>query len=132
VLINITGGPEMALHEINEAASLVNAEADENANIIFGSVIQQDMEDELKITVIATGLCDPARMRRPRPVPRPDNVTPLRPPSRAELDGNGEDDLTDRTINSAAEPGREEFFSPFEEDRDLEVPAFLRRGRQDS
>jgi len=132
VLINITGGPEMTLHEINEAASLVNAEADENANIIFGSVIQPDLEDELKITVIATGLCDPTRVRRPRPVSRPDNVTPLRPPLRAELDGNGEEDVADRTINSAGEPGREEFFSPFEEERDLEVPAFLRRGHQDS
>jgi cell division protein FtsZ len=132
VLINITGGPEMTLHEINEAASLVNAEADENANIIFGSVIQPDMDDELRITVIATGLCDPNRIRRPRPVARRDNVTPLRPPLRAELDGNGEEDLAERTINSAGQPGREEFFSPFEEERDLEVPAFLRRGHQDS
>jgi cell division protein FtsZ len=136
VLLNITGGPEMTLHEINEAASLVNSEADENANIIFGSVIQPDMEDELKITVIATGLCDPTRIRRPRPTSRVDNITPLRqpqrPPLRAELDGNGEDDLTDKTIHRAGEGEGGEFFSPFEEERDLEVPAFLRRGRDDS
>jgi cell division protein FtsZ len=55
VLINITGGLDMSLHEVNEAATLIQEEADEDANIIFGAVIDERMEDEIRITVIATG-----------------------------------------------------------------------------
>src|SRR5436309_2214276 len=55
VLINITGGPDLTLHEINEAASIVREEADDDANIIFGHVIDETMADAMKITVIATG-----------------------------------------------------------------------------
>src|SRR6202171_4112980 len=56
VLINITGGHDLTLFEVNEAASIVREEADENANIIFGHVIDETMADAMKITVIATGL----------------------------------------------------------------------------
>jgi cell division protein FtsZ len=55
VLLNITGGPDMSLFEINEASSLIQAEAHEDANIIFGTVVDESMEDEIRITVIATG-----------------------------------------------------------------------------
>jgi cell division protein FtsZ len=55
VLINITGGPDMTLHEVNEASSLIEEAAHEDANIIFGSVIDAHMGDEVRITVIATG-----------------------------------------------------------------------------
>ena len=55
VLINITGGPDTSILEINEAAQLITAAADEEANIIFGAGIDENMSDEVKITVIATG-----------------------------------------------------------------------------
>ncbi len=55
VLINITGNAELSLHEVNDAASLIQEEAHEDANIIFGAVIDESMGDELRITVIATG-----------------------------------------------------------------------------
>ena len=55
VLINITAGPSLSMSEVHEAASLVQQEADDEANIIFGTVIDEDLEDELKVTVIATG-----------------------------------------------------------------------------
>ncbi len=55
VLINVTGGHSLTLHEVNEAASLVQEEADEDANIIFGAVIDETLDEELLITVIATG-----------------------------------------------------------------------------
>src|SRR5436853_6660633 len=55
VLINITGGPDMTLFEVHEAASIIQEAADEEANIIFGTVIDPKMKDELKVTVIATG-----------------------------------------------------------------------------
>ncbi len=55
VLINITAGPSLSLSEVNEAASLIREEASDEANIIFGTVIDETLEDELKVTVVATG-----------------------------------------------------------------------------
>lgn len=55
IIINITGGSDMGLHEANTAAELVQRSADPEANIIFGTVIDDSMGDELQITVIATG-----------------------------------------------------------------------------
>ena len=59
VLLNITGGPDMTLYEIHEASSLIQAEAHEDANIIFGTVVDETMTDEIRITVIATGFENP-------------------------------------------------------------------------
>jgi cell division protein FtsZ len=76
VLINITGGPTLSLHEVNEAATLVQEEADDDANIIFGAVIDEQMGDEVRITVIATGFGSQDRVREPmravESVERPD------------------------------------------------------------
>jgi len=58
ILLSITGGPDMSLYEVNEASSLIQAEAHEDANIIFGTVIDENMGDEIRITVIATGFED--------------------------------------------------------------------------
>ncbi len=54
-LLNVTGGPDVSLYEINEAAEKVAEAVDPEANIIFGSVIDPDMEDSIRITVVATG-----------------------------------------------------------------------------
>jgi cell division protein FtsZ len=64
VLLNVTGGPDMALHEIHEAAAIIRESAHEEAQIIFGAVIDEQLEDELRVTVIATGFHRPeAEMR---------------------------------------------------------------------
>jgi cell division protein FtsZ len=55
VLLNITGGKELGLFEVNDAAEIVHAAADQNANIIFGAVIDESMGDEVRVTVIGTG-----------------------------------------------------------------------------
>jgi cell division protein FtsZ len=55
MLLNITGPEELGLFEVNEAAQLIQEEADPNANIIFGSVVDQSLVDEVRVTVIATG-----------------------------------------------------------------------------
>jgi cell division protein FtsZ len=55
VLLNITGGTDLGIFEVNEAADLVFQSADPDANIIFGAVIDENMKDEIRITVIATG-----------------------------------------------------------------------------
>jgi len=86
ILINITGGPDLTLHEVNEASSLIQQAAHEDANIIFGSVIDPNLSEEVRITVIATGFNHSARTqavvphahttdRHPAPTPRPRTVT---------------------------------------------------------
>ncbi len=58
LLINVTGGADMSLYEVNEAASLIQEEAHEDANIIFGAVIDETATNEIRVTVIATGFGD--------------------------------------------------------------------------
>ncbi len=64
ILLNITGGPEIGLFEVNEAAEVVTSAADPNANIIFGAVIDDALGDEVRVTVIATGFGGQRRRRR--------------------------------------------------------------------
>jgi cell division protein FtsZ len=55
VLLNITGGPDLGLYEVNEAAEIISEAADPDANFIFGAVIDENLGDEVRVTVIATG-----------------------------------------------------------------------------
>ena len=76
ILLNVTAGPDVGLFEVNEAAEVVTAAADQNAMIIFGAVIDDSMGDEVRVTVIATGFGQrQRRQRRPErarvPVPEP-------------------------------------------------------------
>src|SRR5213082_1468633 len=104
ILLNVTGGPNIGLFEVNEAAEVVTSAADQNANVIFGAVIDDAVGDEVRVTVIATGF-GPARPRRRRE--RPETVG-TREPS--------------RTRTPRDEGG-------FEVPPDvLEVPSFLRDG----
>jgi cell division protein FtsZ len=126
VLINITGGPDMTLHEVYDAATLVREQAHADANIFFGSVDQKGMENEIRVTVIATGLSDPTRRRR-----RDDaslslgNVTPIRP---AQMDEAAAENFEGGAM---AARRNEELMSPYEED-EYDVPAFIRRATQES
>ncbi len=89
LLINVTGGPDMSLYEVNEAASLIQEEAHEDANIIFGAVIDEKISDEIHVTVIATGFGErdirPAMSPIVRyspsgaPITAPVNAAPTRP-----------------------------------------------------
>jgi cell division protein FtsZ len=65
VIINITGGEDLGLQEVNTAAELIQRSVDPEANIIFGTVIDPEMQDEIKITVIATGFDQPDDMKSP-------------------------------------------------------------------
>src|SRR5204862_4603301 len=104
ILLNITGGADIGLFEVNEAAEVVTSAADQNANVIFGAVVDDALADEVRVTVIATGF-GPARLRRRRRTEEP-----------AEAGHEGE-------------PGREVPAERFEvSDEILEVPSFLRDG----
>jgi cell division protein FtsZ len=64
ILLNITGGPDLGLHEVNEAAEVVTSAADPNANVIFGAVIDEGMGEDVRVTAIATGFGGRPRRRR--------------------------------------------------------------------
>ncbi len=66
VLLNITGGPDLTLFEVNEAAEIISTVADPNANIIFGAVIEENMKENVRVTVIATGFERPSGSRAER------------------------------------------------------------------
>ncbi len=70
ILLNVTAGPDVGLFEVNEAAQVVTAAADPNANIIFGAVIDPSMGDEVQVTVIATGFGQQRRRGRRQERPR--------------------------------------------------------------
>jgi cell division protein FtsZ len=119
ILLNITGGPDMTLHEINEASSLIQKEAHEDANIIFGTVIDKNMGDEIRITVIATGFEDAAQKRHGIP-----NVT--------RMGGYRKEDLSVpaylRNKEKPMENQKVVKLGTIDDDNpDLEIPTFLRR-----
>lgn len=115
VLLNITGGPNMTLYEINEASSLIQSEAHEEANIIFGAVIDEAMGDDIRITVIATGF---ENTELPR-----SNVTPLGTIRRSNL-SIPTFIRNDKPVDASAVKTET---TDEEENPDLEIPTFLRR-----
>jgi cell division protein FtsZ len=64
ILLNVTGGSDLGLHEVNEAAEVVTSAADTNANVIFGAVIDESMGEDVRVTAIATGFGGRPRRRR--------------------------------------------------------------------
>ncbi|MBN21338.1 MAG: cell division protein FtsZ [Bdellovibrionaceae bacterium] len=72
IIINITGGSNLKIHEVNEATTLIMEAAHEDAEIIFGTVIDESLKDTVKVTVIATGLCTEEVEE-----PKPELVTPV-------------------------------------------------------
>jgi cell division protein FtsZ len=158
VLINITGGPDLTLHEVDEAATLVQEQAHDDANIIFGAVIDESLSEEIRITVIATGFDKAREVRRPHPamnVGAAATGTGASPAGVARLLAkdpaprkvvhmgtvvDGMDDLEQpafRRRNGGPEevgavrtqPDRGPMFMGDDEDDQLEIPAFLRRAQ---
>lgn len=71
ILFNITGGPDLGMYEIDEAAKLITEAADADANIIFGAIIDEAMSGEVKITVIATGFEQELEKKIAKPILKP-------------------------------------------------------------
>jgi cell division protein FtsZ len=141
VLINITGGPDLCLHEVNEAASMIQEEAHDDANIIFGAVIDESLTDEIRITVIATGFGEVREEKKlaPSPVQHVANVASAAPKSRKVVHlGTIVDDLdtptwqrkksgSDEVETVTLKPNNFEFSNNQEEDDKYDIPTFLRR-----
>ncbi|KKS98559.1 MAG: cell division protein FtsZ, cell division protein FtsZ [Candidatus Gottesmanbacteria bacterium GW2011_GWA2_43_14] len=107
VLFNITGGADLTMAEVDEAAKLIAASVDQDANIIFGATIDEQMVDQVKITVVATGFDETKRRLQQLSVKEPSSYTSEsgdNAPAPAAGQDNGEDDEWD-------------------------IPAFLRQGK---
>jgi len=123
ILFNITGGPDLSMYEIDEAAKVITEAADPESNIIFGSIIDESMSGEVKITVIATGFDEAGGPRKPSkpqqfesPVSQsvssisaPAGTPSYMPPAYSDNESS--------TVDT----------NDTEDDLDLEVPAFIRR-----
>jgi cell division protein FtsZ len=81
ILLNVTGGSDIGLFEVNEAAEVVTGAADQNANVIFGAVIDDSIGGDVQVTVIATGFGGQGRRRRRREAPGLDRPAPAPTPS---------------------------------------------------
>lgn len=79
VLINITGGDDLTLHEVDEAASLIRSEVDDEANIIIGSTFDKSLSGSMRVSVVATGITDGVAMQRTAPMVEPIAVEPEAP-----------------------------------------------------
>lgn len=153
VLFNITGGYDMSMHEINEAAEVITNAVAPDANIIFGATLKPDAEEELMITVIATGF-DSAYFHQRSGTPQigdmssPATVTSqpaddltdddLPPVTDIDDDDNASDDQKTQEENMKA--AREEFSKEeepgnsiwhYDQEDDSDMPAFLRRRKKD-
>jgi cell division protein FtsZ len=144
VLINITGGPDLCLHEVNEAASMIQEEAHDDANIIFGAVIDESLTDEIRITVIATGFGEAREEKKPAPshLANAANVASIAAAAQKNKKvvhlGTIVDDLDTPTWQRKKSGSEEvetvtlnknnfEFNANQEEDDKYDIPTFLRR-----
>src|SRR5687768_11842757 len=139
VLINITGGADLSLHEVSEVSSVIHDAAGEDANIIFGAVIDSNMKGEIRVTVIATGIggrrrevsrqtvaAEPRmesewspRRGEGRAEPAYAQVVPMGEPTEAEEPASRGDDLDDLLSVFELKEGANQ--------SDLDIPAFIRR-----
>src|SRR2546421_3664809 len=93
ILLNITGGHDLGLFEVNEAAEIVNSASDVNSNIIFGAVIDETMADEVRVTVIATGFDRGRSTRTAREDVRPRDRGPRMDPRQRSSLEIGDDEI---------------------------------------
>ena len=105
VLLNITGGSDLGLFEVNEAAEIIQGATDQNSNIIFGAVVDDGLEDNVRVTVIATGF----EGARSRPLFAEDSTGRRREPRRRDVS-------MDDNQRSSLEIS----------DDDIDIPSFLK------
>jgi cell division protein FtsZ len=147
LLVNITGGPNLTLREVDEAVSMAQSAADPDANIIFGSVVDEALGDEVRITVIATGFQGRDAEKRPPsrgahpavpaaqaqvvkavvppplPAPKPERKEPIRLATQV---------AQDVAVVRAPAPARREPAKPLDSEDQYDIPAFLRRSGRPS
>ncbi|OGM19607.1 cell division protein FtsZ [Candidatus Woesebacteria bacterium RIFCSPLOWO2_01_FULL_37_19] len=126
VLFNITGGADLTMFEVDEAARIISNSADADANIIFGAVIRDELADQIRITVVATGFDETrariAQIAQPRQQPQIQGVV-----SEGARDEDNEDNIGRKDY---IEDGKDDVGDESSEDvfgEKFEIPAFLRK-----
>lgn len=126
ILVNITAGPDLSLGEFTEVGNTVEEFASETATVVVGTVIDPELRDELRVTVVATGLG--ARMEKPVKVV--DNTAAPQPVRKPEATAPNYRDLDRPTVmrnSGGAQAAQASFTQPVEDLDYLDIPAFLRR-----
>jgi cell division protein FtsZ len=131
ILFTVTGGPDLTMADVDEAAKIISEKADADANIIFGATIDEKLVDQIKITVIATGF-DETRARLSQ------FIAPQIPVKEEEIEekieekppvGEPEEDKEEKKFEEPPLPTDEAELPPEEAGKEYEIPAFLRQGK---
>lgn len=139
ILFTVTGGPNLAMSEVNEAAKVITASADEDAKIIFGTVINDKIKDEIKITVVATGFGNKGSVPKEREIIVNEKYSPN--PFIAEEEKREErfnfekkkskiSPIKQAQLEPAQKKGMNNAPISTEEDDELGIPAFIRKKMQ--
>ena len=139
ILFTIIGGPSMTMSEVNEAAKIITASADEDAKIIFGAVINSKMKDDIKITVVATGFDDKVnsdlniknieKHYSPNAFLKDENINPDRQEASFFNREDKKSDSMPQTKDAQTKPAskRPYLLPDDEDDEKSDIPAFIRR-----
>lgn len=123
VLMNITGGSNLSLYEVQEAAEIVSSASDEDVNMIFGSVINDELQEELIVTVIATGFDEAAQAKQQAQAQsRPNPAIQVNRPGYAVKEESNAPQQQASNDEQKQAPHVEEQ----RQNLDVEVPAFIR------
>lgn len=121
VLLNITGGSNLGLFEINEASSLVEQSCDEDVNLIFGATIKEELQDEVKITVIATGFEEGDETELKNTIDSTDAITPATKTAYVTTSTVSNNQPVKNTVDSTTTS------TTVEAKKDNGIPPYLRR-----
>ncbi len=132
ILINITGGATLTMHEVGEAANLIQQSSGENANVIWGMVIDEELSDEVRVTVIATGFNKEAQQAGDLQRPKEFKKKEYEPTDFTSLDKPTYLRENKRIDKTQATKGQINIFTMPEKDLpegpdDLDIPTFLRK-----
>ncbi len=128
VLVNVTGGNDFSLHEYEEIATLITNNCDKNANIIIGTAIDNALNDEVRVTVIATGFKD-TKGKKKEVITGAQDYQPKEQPKAEEMPRTSDSPIS--IANEIEFPSRKEYkrenTKPLYDENDLDIPAFLRK-----
>ena len=132
VLVNITGGPNLTLHEVTDATQIIFEEAGNDANIIFGAVIDKNMGDEISVTVIATGFSQVDVAKEAKEVPAETKPVLPQPETTILAEKVNEPLHNQKNVSQeSSEPSRKQHFfddtNPSIFGNQLAIPALIRR-----
>lgn len=126
ILFTVAGGPNLSMYEVNEAAKVITENAANNARIIFGSIIDDTLQDEVKITVIATGFGEKGRITTSKSSESRDELFTFEKKEDIGEPVSSKEDVGTKSIKEEG-PDKIATAQKAKEEEDLEIPAFIRK-----